>query len=105
MYGVGKEDNEIAINTFKDKSRPYAGWQQTGIQAALLGLTDSASKIMKSNGLAYDKRFRFPGFWGPTMIIHPTSAMRKLYQYHPAMLLQTNADDVYLLPAWRKSGM
>ncbi|MBS1748486.1 MAG: hypothetical protein JST63_01125 [Bacteroidetes bacterium] len=103
MYGVGKEDNEIAINTFKDKSRPYAGWQQTGIQAALLGLTDSASKIMKSNGLAYDKRFRFPGFWGPNYDYTPDQCHAGNYiNTIQAMLLQTNADDVYLLPAWPK---
>lgn len=103
MYGVGKEDNEIAINTFTDKSRPYAGWQQTGIQAALLGLTDSASKIMKSNGLAYDKRFRFPGFWGPNYDYTPDQCHAGNYiNTIQTMLLQTNGDDVYLLPAWPK---
>lgn len=103
MFGVGKEDNEMAINTFKEKSRPYAGWQQTGIQAALLGLTDSAAKVMKSNGLAFDKRFRFPGFWGPNYDYTPDQCHAGNYiNTIQTMLLQTNGDDVYLLPAWPK---
>lgn len=103
MYGVGKEDNEIAINTFTEKQRTYYGWQQTAIQAALLGLTDSASKIMKSNGLAYDKRFRFPGFWGPNYDYTPDQCHAGNYiNTIQTMLIQTAGNQVYLLPAWPK---
>ncbi|MBW7891965.1 MAG: hypothetical protein H3C48_13280 [Chitinophagaceae bacterium] len=103
MYGVGKEDNEIAINTFTEKQRTYYGWQQTAIQAALLGLTDSASKIMKINGLAYDKRFRFPAFWGPNYDYTPDQCHAGNYiNTIQTMLLQTEGDRIYLLPAWPK---
>lgn len=103
IYGVGKEDVEIAVNTFKEKQRTYYGWQQTGIQAALLGLTDSASKVMKSNGLAYDRRFRFPGFWGPNYDYLPDQCHGGNYMNTlQTMLLQTEGNKIYLLPAWPK---
>ncbi len=103
IYGAGKKDNEIAINTFKEKPRIYKGWQQTGIEAALLGLTDSAAKIMKINGLAYDKRFRFPGFWGPNYDYTPDQCHGGNYlNTVQTMLLQAEGNDVYLLPAWPK---
>lgn len=101
IYGTGKKDTEVAINTFKEKQRAYSGWQQTAILAALLGLTDSATKIMKINGLAYDKRFRFPGFWGPNYDYTPDQCHAGNYMNTiQTMLLQTEKNDVYLLPAW-----
>lgn len=103
IYGIGKDDVEIAINTFKEKQRTYFGWQQTGIQAALLGLTDSASKVMKSNGLAFDKRFRFSGFWGPNYDYLPDQCHAGNYiNTIQTMLLQTEGNNIYLLPAWPK---
>lgn len=103
IYGAGKKDNEIAINTFKDKHRVYRGWQQTGIQAALLGLTDSAAKIVKLNGIAFDTRFRFPGFWGPNYDYTPDQCHAGNYiNTIQTMLLQTDKNNLYLLPAWPK---
>lgn len=103
MYGVGKEDLEIAINTYKEKQRTYHGWQQAGIQSALLGLTDSAAKIMKSNGLAFDKRFRFPAFWGPNYDYLPDQCHAgNFINTIQTMLLQTEGNAIYLLPAWPK---
>lgn len=103
MYGAGKKDNEIAINTFREKPRVYKGWQQTGIEAALLGLTDSAVRIIKINGLAYDKRFRFPGFWGPNYDYTPDQCHGGNYlNTVQTMLLQAEGNKVYLLPAWPK---
>lgn len=101
VYGAGKKDTEVAINTFKEKQRAYSGWQQTAIQAAMLGLTDSAAKIMKINGLAYDKRFRFPGFWGPNYDYTPDQCHAGNYMNTiQTMLMQTENNDVYLVPAW-----
>ncbi|MFT3948259.1 MAG: DUF5703 domain-containing protein [Agriterribacter sp.] len=103
IYGAGKKDIDIAINTFNEKPRIYKGWQQTGIEAALLGLTDSAAKIMKTNGLAYDKRFRFPGFWGPNYDYTPDQCHGGNYlNTIQTMLLQAEGNNVYLLPAWPK---
>lgn len=101
IYGAGKKDTEVAINTFKEKQRAYSGWQQTAIQAAMLGLTDSAAKIMKINGLAYDKRFRFPGFWGPNYDYTPDQCHAGNYMNTiQTMLVQAESNDIYLVPAW-----
>ncbi|MBX3252679.1 MAG: hypothetical protein KF862_00955 [Chitinophagaceae bacterium] len=103
IFGVNKADLEVAVNTFKEKSRTYFGWQQTGIQAALLGLTDSAAKVMKINGLAFDKRFRFPGFWGPNYDYTPDQCHAGNYiNTIQTMLLQAEGNKVFLLPAWPK---
>lgn len=101
MYGVDKPDLELAVNTFRDKQLAYQGWQQTGMQAALLGLTDSAEKVIKINGLAFDKRFRFPGFWGPNYDYTPDQCHAGNYiNTIQLMLLQTEGEKVFLLPAW-----
>ncbi len=103
LYGAGKPDLELAVNTFKEKARNAQGWHQTGMQAALLGLTDSAAKIMKTNGLAFDRRFRFPGFWGPNYDYTPDQCHAGNYIntiHH--MLLQAVDDKIFLLPAWPK---
>jgi len=103
IYGVGKPDLEVAVNTFKEKQRAYQGWQQTGMQAALLGLTDSAARIMQTNGLAFDKRFRFPGFWGPNYDYTPDQCHAGNYlNTVQLMLLQSEGNKTYLLPAWPK---
>lgn len=101
LYGVGKKDLETAVHTFTDKERTYWGWHQTGIQAAMLGLTDSATKIIRHNGLAFDKRFRFPAFWGPNYDYLPDQDHASNYVHTiQAMLMQTEENDIYLLPAW-----
>ncbi len=103
LYGVGKEDLQTAVSTFRDKNREIRGWHQTGIQAAMLGLTEMAAHILKINGLAYDKRFRFPGFWGPNYDYtpdqdHAGNFMTTLQK----MILQAEGEDIQLLPAWPK---
>lgn len=101
LYGNGKKDNDIAIATFLDKQRAIQGWQQTGVQAALLGITDSARRIIIKNGLAFDKRFRFPAFWGPNYDYTPDQCHAGNYiNTIQTMLLQSDEQDVHLLPAW-----
>jgi hypothetical protein len=101
LYGVGKKDIETAVHTFNDKQRTYWGWHQTGIQAAMLGLTDSAVKVMQHNGMAFDKRFRFPAFWGPNYDYTPDQDHASNFVHTiQAMLLQADDDHIYLLPAW-----
>lgn len=103
LYGVGKEDLETAVFTFRDQKREIRGWHQTGIQAAMLGLTDTVAHILKTNGLTYDKRFRFPAFWGPNYDYTPDQdqAGNFMTTLHK-MILQAEGDDIRLLPAWPK---
>ncbi len=101
LYGIGKPGIETAIHTFNDKHRTYFGWHQTGIQAALLGLTDTAVKVMQHNGLAFDKRFRFPAFWGPNYDYTPDQDHASNFiNTIQTMLLQADEKHIYLLPAW-----
>ena len=107
MYGVGKPDLDVAINTWKYdtlavKFRSSKGWKQDHIFAARLGLTNDAAELtllkLKDSGR------RFPAFWGPGFDWTPDhnwggSGMIGLQE----MLLQTNDKKIYLLPAWPKA--
>ena len=106
IYGVGKENLDIARNTyFYDsdaiKFRSHIGWKQDNIWAACLGLTQEAKRLSLaklSNG-----PHRFPAFWGPGYDWTPDhnwggSGMIGLQE----MLLQTNGEQIILFPAWPK---
>ncbi|WP_345950660.1 DUF5703 domain-containing protein [Mucilaginibacter sp. PAMB04274] len=106
IYGIGKPDLDVALNTWKYdtlavKFRSGIGWKQDNIFAARLGLTDEATKLtlvkLKDSGR------RFPAFWGPGFDWTPDhnwggSGMIGLQE----MLLQTDDRKIYLLPAWPK---
>lgn len=106
IYGVGKDNLEVARNTyFYDpdaiKFRSHTGWKQDNIWAACLGLTKEAKRLSLaklSNG-----PHRFPAFWGPGYDWTPDhnwggSGMIGLQE----MLLQTNGEQILLFPAWPK---
>lgn len=106
IYGVGKPDLEIAVNTWKYdpdavRFRSHVGWKQDNIFAARLGLTREAAELsilkMKDSGR------RFPAFWGPGFDWVPDhnwggSGMIGLQE----MLLQTDGEKIYIFPAWPK---
>ncbi len=106
IYGVGKPDLEIAINTWNYdtnvvKFRSHVGWKQDNIWAARLGLTDEAWKL---NSLKFqDAERRFPAFWGPGFDWVPDhnwggSGMIGLQE----MLMQVHDKRILLFPAWPK---
>ncbi len=68
LYGLGKTDLDVAINTWKygnenPDQKQIISWHQDAIFCARLGLTDEARDLtiqkMKDSGR------RFPTFWGP----------------------------------------
>lgn len=104
LYGVGRKDIDIALNTYKYdpdmlKFRSHIGWKQDNIFAACLGLTEEAKRLTllkMGNG-----SHRFPTFWGPGFDWTPDhnwggSGMIGLQE----MLLQETEDKIYLFPAW-----
>ncbi|AWW31218.1 hypothetical protein DN752_14410 [Echinicola strongylocentroti] len=106
IYGIGRPDLQIAINTYQYdpdalKFRSHIGWKQDNIFAARLGLTAEAAKwTLKKMG---DSERRFPTFWGPGFDWVPDhnwggSGMIGMQE----MLLQTDGDNIYLFPAWPK---
>ena len=106
MYGIGKANLDVAINTYKYdtnavKFRSYIGWKQDNIFAARLGLTEDAAKFTEMK-LKNSAR-RFPAFWGPGYDWTPDnnwggSGMTGLQE----MLLQSEDKKIYLFPAWPK---
>ena len=113
IYGVGKPDLEIGLETYKRReNKRTGGWQQDAIQAALLGQTADAKNFLLQNittenlmGGATEKAkrpdSRFPAFWGPNFDWIPDqcngSVILSTLQY---MLMQTDGKKIILLPAW-----
>ncbi|QNL52279.1 hypothetical protein H8S90_12320 [Olivibacter sp. SDN3] len=104
VYGLGRPGLDTAVNTYKYdpdavKFRSHIGWKQDNIFAARLGLTAEAVRLnrlkLKNSGR------RFPAFWGPGFDWTPDhnwggAGMIGLQE----MLLQTDGEKIYVLPAW-----
>jgi LEA14-like dessication related protein len=107
MYGIGRPDLEVAINTWKYGTdlpiqKNHISWHQDAIFCARLGLTDEAAAISLKK-LQVSER-RFPTFWGPGHDWVPDhnwggSGMIGLQE----MLMQTVDKKIYLFPAWPKN--
>ena len=104
IFGVGKPELPLALNTFLLRGyKSWNGWHQDAIQAALLGLTAEAKKMVTSNFTAKQNSSRFPAFWGPNYDWvpdqdHGSVSSRALQN----MLVQTDGNKVLLFPAWPK---
>lgn len=100
-----KSTLEIGRNTWKKRLYPEdQGWQQNCIQAALLGLSDEAQKMVVERAKKTAKNYRFPGFFGPNYDwtpeqCHATNMMTAL-QF---MIMQCEGDKIVLMPAWSKN--
>jgi len=101
-YGLGKDDLGLARRTFENRLiKQTGGWQQNAIKAALLGLTEEATKLTSQNFNASSTSYRFPTMWGPNYDwtpdqCHGSVAMTALQR----MLVQYEGDEIYLFPAW-----
>lgn len=106
LYGIGKPDLQIAIDTWKygadaPDQKQIISWHQDPIFCARLGLTDEAAEL--TIGKLGDAPRRFPTWWGPGHDWVPDhnwggSGMIALQE----MLMQTVGEKIYLLPAWPK---
>ncbi|OAD46452.1 DUF5703 domain-containing protein [Polaribacter atrinae] len=104
VYGMGKPDLELARRTFEKRAvKGTGGWQQNAIKAAILGLTEEASKLTSTNFNTKNNAYRFPTMWGPNFDWtpdqdHGSVALIALQR----MLLQYDEDQILLFPAWPK---
>ena len=104
IFGIGKPQIDFAIEAYQNRfNKEFSGWQQDGIFAALLGLTEEAKRIVTHNFSTHHAGSRFPGFWGPNYDWvpdqdHGSVSMRTLQN----MLVQTEGDKTLLFPAWPK---
>jgi hypothetical protein len=106
IYGIGRPDTEVAINTWKfgyerSEQKNCISWHQDAIFCARLGLTEEAREITIKK--LSDANRRYPTFWGPGHDWVPDhnwggSGMIGLQE----MLMQAAGNKIYLFPAWPK---
>ena len=101
---MGKPDLEIGRDTFAARvEKAYHGWQQTSIQAALLGLGGEAKSMLVDNASHHHGGSRFPAFWGPNYDWVPDQCHGgNLLNTTQTMLMQTEDRKIILFPAWPK---
>jgi len=103
LYGVGKPDLSLALNTFAARRFPWdVCWGQDGPQSALLGLTAVAKKAVIDEFTDYgDERFSWfwkaGGDWIPDLDDGGTGMITL-----ESMLMQYDGKHIQLLPAWPK---
>ncbi|MDD5707014.1 MAG: DUF5703 domain-containing protein [Kiritimatiellae bacterium] len=104
LYGVGKPDIETGLATFdKRVNKGCNGWFQDDIQAAMLGLTQTAAEFVAKRARAVNPQHRFPAFWGPNFDWVPDQDHGGvLMRAVQAMLLQADHGKIVLFPAWPK---
>ncbi|NDC77562.1 MAG: hypothetical protein EBZ67_06795 [Chitinophagia bacterium] len=102
VYGLGKPGLYIARRTFAERpQKSWHGWHQDAIQAALLGETAEARRMVADNFSTKHAGSRFPAFWGPNYDWlpdqdHGSVSMLALQR----MLVQSDAAGTRFLPAW-----
>lgn len=103
-YFITQPDVDIAIRSYNNREhKGTGGWQQTAIQAAMLGLTQDAKSLVIENFATGNEEYRFPAMWGPNFDWtpdqdHGSVAINALQN----MLLQYDGDQTLLFPAWPK---
>ena len=105
IFGVGKKDLETALNTYARREyRDDKCWYQNAVDAALLGLADSARQMVveRAQPASYSES-RFPAFWNMFNDWSPDidhgGNLQLALNY---MLLQCEGSEIRLLPAWPK---
>jgi hypothetical protein len=77
------------------------GWRQDDIFMAYLGLGEEARSYVVDRASNHDPDSRFPAFWGPNYDWTPDQDHGGvLVTALQAMLLQSEAEKIFLLPAW-----
>ena len=104
LFGLGKPDLELARATFAARHFKTNGcWCQDGIQAALLGDTETARKNVTFVLERQDKQLRFPAFWegGHDYAPDEDNGGNGLHALQ-LMLMQCEGRKITLMPAWPK---
>jgi hypothetical protein len=102
LYGLGKPDLDVAVNTFNARKQRAKGcWVQDPIQAAMIGDADVAKDYVSFALTRKDPNFKFPAFWDKGNDYSPDednggNGENGLQQ----MLMQVDGKKIMLLPAW-----
>jgi hypothetical protein len=104
LYGVGKPDLQLAQDSYDARvEKAFNGWQQTAIEAAMLGRAEEARKMLVANAKRKHEGSRFPAFWGPNYDWIPDQDHGgNLLNTVQTMLMQTDGNRILLFPAWPK---
>ncbi len=103
LFGVGKPDLEMARATYNKRfSRINFGWCQDSIQAACLGLGDEAGRQVAMRA-RINRAYRFPAMWSGFDWIPDQDHGCNILTTLQCMLLQSDGQKIYLLPAWPKN--
>ena len=104
LYGVGRPDLEMARATYQARgNRHNRGWCQDSIQAACLGLGDEAGRLVSARAEQINRGYRFPVMWGPNFDWIPDQDHgNNILTTLQCMLLQSDGDKIFVLPAWPK---
>ena len=102
LFCVGKPNLEFAKETFARRViKKTGGWHQDAIHAAMIGERDSAMRDLISNARSWNKKFKFPAFWGPNYDWTPDQCHGGVISIAlQKMLLQNRGKKILLLPAW-----
>jgi len=102
LYGLGKPDLDLARNAFAARLHPQQGcWSQDPEHAALLGITDVASKDVAFNFMRKSPRLKFPAFWAQGHDYDPDEDNGGNGEFGlQLMLMQADGRKILLLPAW-----
>ena len=104
FFGIGKPGLERMRNSFSlARVKSANGWAHYDVNAAFLGLTDTAKRLLVNRATPQNPNCRFPAFWGPNWDWipdqdHGSNIMIGLQ----AMLIQTDGNKIYIFPAWPK---
>ena len=104
LFGLARPGLDAARWAFEKRLvKGSFGWQQDPVQSAMLGLADTAGRLLVRRSAAKHAGSRFPAFWGPNFDWipdqdHGGNNMMGLQ----AMVLQPVGRKILLLPAWPK---
>ncbi len=104
LIAIGKPNIEWGLEALRHRwDKGDSGWRQDDLFMTHLGLANEARRNLVNRAKRHDKRERFPAFWGPNYDWTPDqdhgSVLLRAFQ---TMLMQTDGQTIYLLPAWPK---
>lgn len=107
LFGFTKPDLKLALETFHHRMCQMNGcWRQDAIQAACLGLMETARSMVHESAMQpYNPSnpSRFPAFWGSPFDWAPDQDHGGVLMITlQKMLVQFENEKIYLFPAWPK---
>ena len=103
LFGVGKPELDMACASYEVRTnRHNFGWCQDSIQAACLGLGDEAAKQVVARATSH-RAYRFPAMWTGFDWIPDQDHGANILTTLQFMLLQSEGNKLFVLPAWPKT--